>query len=661
MQSHLSLSPPILKNEFSLTFWSEDEGGIWLDEDYANAHSLSAGDTITLTYDSLEKEMEISGIVLHSEYIYFITSSAESVPDHMSNGYAYISEQSAQELFGAVNYSQLRIRFSPEASVSREELRADLEELLGERLYAVQLKEDKISITQVENEIDQIQKMAILFSLVFLLLSILSMYTTMSRMVNNQIVQIGTMQSLGFSNFQIYIHYSLYGLTVIVIGSIIGMLLGLSLVAELVLNIKQSILTLPEWNRQISADSVLLIIAILLVCTASAILTARKIVKNSPALTIRGLIQTKNLKIKNYKRSRCSYDLLWTIRGIKAHPVRYIMAVIAICGSMVLMVAGIGIWDSLNTSYDKVFSKQLLYDYTGTVINASRDMVRKDFEAYTFQLAQTASAAFFFSGKEQEGVLTILDEGEQIALYDHDSHKKINLSDMDAVITYKLAQTLGVGIGDEIEYRQDQASKTLAVTISAIVDAKMPQGLFISAENTQEFLPNTIYLADDEAFKHASDMRYISGLISIDKQKENTDEMMDSVHSIVYILILASFILSAVILYNLGLLAFIERTREYATMKVLGFYQKEMVGIVLKESIINMVSGLIIGIPLSLLFLKLYVAIVSMDSVEWTPYIKPTHFVIVLLVVTVFSFMINMLVCSKIRRVNMVEALKSVE
>ena len=189
----------------------------------------------------------------------------------------------------------------------------------------------------------------------------------------------------------------------------------------------------------------------------------------------------------------------------------------------------------------------------------------------------------------------------------------------------------------------------------------MPQGIFIHKDKVKNFEPNTIYIGDKEAYEQAKKEESISNIISIKRQQDNMKEMMDSVHSIMYILILAAFVLSVVILYNLGILSCLERYREYATMKVIGFNHGEILGMVFKESFLNLLIGFVIGIPLSRQFLKLYIRVVSMESMEWTPIITKDHFLIVIFCVIGFSVLVNLVVSKRIRRIDMVEALKSVE
>lgn len=638
----------------------EDAEGLWIDEDYARANGLRAGDEISIAYDGAEHRVKILGTVLDAENIYFVTAYSETVPDHVRHGYGYMSEKYAQKLMGGVSYNQIRIALSGKA-VSKEKLQREVKAIMGEAFLSLTMKEDKVSVNQVDDEIAQIRKMAVLFSFVFILLSILSIYTTMSRLISKQIVQVGTLKSLGFYDWQIYLHYGLYGFFTAALGSIIGMAAGYSVVADLVMAIKKSTLTLPVWDKRIGADSILLILLMILICMAAAVVTTRKAVKNNPSFTIRGVIEKKSDIGKKQKRTKHSFDVIWTIRSMKMHPVRTAMSIIAIIGSVVLMVAGLGVWDSLYGSYNQVYKEEFCYRYVGQVSRAAYEEIRKSFESYNAQFAQTQSADFSHGGKTEEGVLFALGPGNMIRLFDAKTREKINLENEEAVISSQMARKLSVSVGDRIAYKTAETSETHSIAVTAIADAKMPQGIFVNKDNLERFEPNTIYIGDEATYRHAGAEKRISNIMSVDKQRNNMKEMMDSVHAIMYILILAAFILSAVILYNLGILSCIERYREYATMKVIGFYNREINALIIKESIFHLLIGLAVGIPLSGQFLKLYIGVVSMDSMEWTPTITRGHFLLVVGSVICFSMLIDLIVFRKVKRVDMVESLKTVE
>lgn len=640
----------------------ESAKGIWIDEDYANEHSIEAGDIIPISVGNARFLATVNGTVLHSEYIYFITASTDSVPNHAMHGYGYISEDYVKAQLGGIVYNQVRIAIDDTDSVSADEIKNDMESIFGNRLYSVMERSDNINIWQVVNEQEQIQKMAILFSAVFVLLALLTMYTTMSRLANNQIVQIGTMKALGFYNSQIYLHYALYGFAVALLGGICGIVLGMNFVSQLVLNVKKSTLTMPNWKTSLSGSTILLLLVIILICTFASVLTARKVIKVVPAQTICGSIEQKQTSAKKMKRSRLSYDWIWSMRAIKTHPARYAMGVIAVAGSMVLMVAGVGIQDSLNFSYDDVFTNQYTYKYAATVKNSAYETVKAEFDRAEVQYSQTISTTFVKDEAEKSGVITVISEGNGINLFDSTTGEEISLPDSGAAVTAKLSRQLDISVGDTISYRTNGSSEIKNISVKAIVNAKLPQGIFVSEEAwNEDFIPDTVYLSDDKGYEIAQESSCISGIVSIENQRASMDTMLESIQSIVYILILAAFVLSAVILYNLGTLNFIERYREYATMKVLGFYKKELRGMVLKDSMFTLVLGYIIGVPASFGFLSIYVEIVSMESMEWVPYISPLHFAIISLFVILFSIIINLSVCRKINKVDMVEALKSTD
>ena len=633
------LMNPLLRSGYPL---KDDQEGIWIDEDYAKIHNLKEGDKIVLELKGIKKKVKILGTVLDAENIYFITSYAETVPDHK------------------VSYNQVRLDIL-EKPVSKSKLERDIKRIMGDSFSSVVMKENKISITQVDEEINQIHKMAMLFSIVFILLSILSIYTTMSRLISNQMVQIGTLKSLGFYDRQIYFHYGAYGFLVAITGSLVGLIFGYTVVANLVMNIKKATLTLPIWKKSFGIDSMILIVLILTVCTLAAIITTRKVVKNNPSFTIKGMLDKKSNGPGIYKKSRLSYDWLWTLRSIRIHPIRTFMSITAIVGSIVLMVAGLGVWDSLYSSYQDVYNNEFCYKYIGQVYGESYNNLSRKFNSFDVQFAQSETADFSFHGIEKSGSLLVLDSGDKIRIFDAKSKKKIRIEKDEVAIASQLAEQLDIKVGDKIAYKTKSSLNEHRVTVTAIVDAKIPQGIFIYKDKVKNFEPNTIYIGDSEAYEQAKKEESISNIISIKKQQDNMKEMMDSVRSIMYILIVAAFVLSVVILYNLGILSYLERYREYATMKVIGFKHSEIMGMVFKESVLNLLTGFVIGIPLSKQFLKLYIRVVSMDSMEWTPIIAKDHFLIVIFCVIGFSVLVNLVVSMRIRKIDMVEALKSIE
>ena len=156
-------------------------------------------------------------------------------------------------------------------------------------------------------------------------------------------------------------------------------------------------------------------------------------------------------------------------------------------------------------------------------------------------------------------------------------------------------------------------------------------------------------------------LSYVQEIATIDSQLKSTQSITENISIIFLLLKIAAILLGVVILYNLGILSYTERTREYATLKVLGFYQKEIRSFALRENVAITIVGWLVGIPIGLSFLGLYVKTVSMDSFDWVPKITPLSFIIASVITVGCSIGVSLLLSQKVKSINMVEALKSVE
>ena len=177
----------------------------------------------------------------------------------------------------------------------------------------------------------------------------------------------------------------------------------------------------------------------------------------------------------------------------------------------------------------------------------------------------------------------------------------------------------------------------------------------------QDFIRTSLLLDDNEISQDIESLSYVQEYTTIDSQYESTNEITKSVSMIFVIMIVAAILLAVVILYNLGILSYTEKSREFATLKVLGFYQKEITLISLRENIITTLIGWIIGIPIGLWFLKTYVSIVSTDSFDWVAKLSVPRFMVASLITVGCSIGVSLLLTLKVKKINMVEALKSVE
>jgi putative ABC transport system permease protein len=637
--------------------------GIWLDASFADKRELSVGDSITLLYQGMEVSLEIKGLILDSEYIYY-TGTDETIPDAYLHGYAVVSEVQARELFGALYYNQVRMNTDEEFHLSS--LEESAKEVFGKGyLYSLD-REDFVSVAQVDKEIKQMRTMSIAYCTAFMLLAILTMYVTMSRLVNNQRILIGSLKALGFMNWQLRIHYALYGMVVSVLGGIAGMIFGSNVISHNIMGVKQATLTFPIWSVQLSFVSYLMIFVIGFICTISAVVAVNKNLAGVPAEIMRGLVVERvHSKNRDKKKIRLSNQMSYVLRSISRNKIRFLVGVIGVAGSLVLMYAAFGILDSMNYSNEYVYGEQYCYSNKSYIEEYNEAMVSELLELdANAQFVEETKVILKYEENKEIAVVSVISDGNYIQA-ENLSGDVVELPIKGVCMTKKMSELLHVSKGDTIIMDIIGADKDISVEVVDILLCPAPQGILLSKEAWEiiggNFTPTSVLSGDTCTKEQLLNTNGISKTVSIVEQSENLDKMSNSVMSVIILLIIASLILGVVIQYNLGMLNYVERNREYATMKVLGFYQKEIQSITLKENLLITLPGWVLGVLLGKQFLNFLAGLISSSSFEWIAIIKSSSFIMISMLCFAISSCVSLMICKKIRKLEMVEALKSVE
>lgn len=663
------LNPKITDGE-AIDFDSED--GIWLDETFFEKRGLSVGDKIKLKYNGAEKEFTIAGTILDSEFIYYTGSVTDTVPNHELHGYAVVGNSAAESFYGS--YFTNEIRLDVDDSCNMNDLQKEIEDILGKNYYNFSVRDDMSSVSQISKEVKQMQNMANLFSAVFIILAVLSMYSTMMRLVNNQTIQIGTMKAIGFSNFMIRLHYIGYGFFISLAGCFSGILFGLKLVSKAVMKVKKTTLTMPVWNVALSFRVYLIILGIVMACVVATFVATRRGIRSMPAESMRNISNISNKKAfnstKNSIWNKLAYQTKWAIRDNLQNKVRWLMSVIGVLGSMVLMMAGLGFMDSINYSNDYVYNRQFTYEYKMVLNSDYQPEELEDIEEKitgNYQKTYEYYVDMYYPEKDEKErrTISIIDEGDFINL-ENKSGEVIGLRDDAVVISNKTAEVLGISAGDVIKFRIIGQDDILEAEVSDIAISPSPQGIFMSKSCWEEyfgktFVPAVLLIDNTDDYNMLCAEEIVKEGVAIGDQLQSMKIMTKSVMTIIYLMIVASVLLGCIMIYNLGMLNYIERYRDYATMKVLGFYQKEIRGIIIKDCMVTTLIGWLVGIPTGYKFLHYYIGIVQFKTFEWVPTLSIRGFIIASCVVILCSIAVNLAVSHKVTKIPMVEALKSVE
>lgn len=250
--------------------------GIWLDSEFAKAHQIKTGDTMSVTCQNNVLTKEVKGLVMQPEYLYAVKNNNEIIPDHTRYGYAFMPEKDWS--FGPVPYTQALIKTG---GLSKNDLESRITESLPDRVVMLVMQENIPSVAMFRNEIDQMRAVGSVYPVAFLIIAILTTLTTMTRITADQRVQIGTLKALGIRNRKITLHYLSFGLSVRGAGSTLGVFTGL------VFGFQKSMYTMPWWNSAVTTSVYIMAFLCLMICCSSCYWAGRKQLKGAAAETLR--------------------------------------------------------------------------------------------------------------------------------------------------------------------------------------------------------------------------------------------------------------------------------------------------------------------------------------------------------------------------------------
>ena len=262
---------------------------IWLDRDYAEENGISAGNTIDISYSGNSARATVAGIVVSAEKAHYIGTTDNYIPEHNKYGYGFMSDDLREKLGVRISCNLLEIKSSGSA------VRANINELLGERFIAYYDRDTLFDVSFVRTQAANLKRVSILFSALFILLSALSMRTTIKRLIDAQSADITTLKSLGFSNGKLTLYYSLYGLLVSVLGTGAGYLASF-LFSKIIQRSQKKLISLPEWEIRHTVGSLIVILLIIVMSLLTSAISARKALKGLPAESAQNkAVRTKTL------------------------------------------------------------------------------------------------------------------------------------------------------------------------------------------------------------------------------------------------------------------------------------------------------------------------------------------------------------------------------
>lgn len=532
---------------------------------------------------------------------------------------------------------------------------------------------------------DRMDGIAQVFPVFFFLVAALVCMTTMTRMVDEQRNEIGTLKALGYSKVQISSKYLLYALIASILGSILGCLVGMILFPYVIFTAWNTLYNLETIKFAFQPGLMLVasgsVIGITLLATLYSIYSElievpSQLMRPKAAKIGKKIILERIPFIWNH----LSFLRKVTARNIFRYKKRFFMTVIGIAGCSALLVAGFGINDSISDIVHQQFEVINHFEASINVSNIDDDFeqtLKKQKGVTDIMEEDTLPVIANIADKDASVTVHIVDDKNLLkdftTLKSINDDQEVNLNSKGAVISQKMAEKMEKGIGDTITFK-DANDNEIEVKITDIYENYVGHNIYVTrdlydtwnsnAELTKTYLLKTNDTSDDFEHQLGQKLMDINGVDSVtfySSLQENFTDMIASISMVVVVLVISAAALAFVVLYNLSNVNISERTREIATIKVLGFTSRETSQYVNRESILLTMIGAAVGLIVGIFLHNLIMNLAEMDDIMFGRTIKPISFVISFALTMVFAIIINLVMQRKLKQIQMVESLKAVE
>ena len=538
-------------------------------------------------------------------------------------------------------------------------------------------REDNSGYTTFLESATKIDSIAAVFPLFFIAVAFLMCLNTMTRMIEEERTEIGIFTSLGISNFQIIFSYIFYVLIATIIGLLIGLSIGYTVVPHVLYNVYTQAYVIPGLKTYVNIP---ICISIIEVCVITMSLVTFIAVtakfKNSPANLLRPASPKSGRKVLlekiNFLWKRISFSWKVTIRNLFRYKKRIIMTLIGISGCTALLLTGFGIKDSISEIVEIQYGEIETYDALAVLDNP---VTEKSSEINEF-LSQNSISNPLYAYME---TLTFAANNKNIDVYSlafatNSIDKYFNLKDLDgnnlelndegAIITEKIAKILNVNIGDTITLR-DNNNEIYVIKISGISKNYINNYVYMNTNYYNlvfgDISYNTIIANIGNHGDVLMNSNYFSNIQYTEDSMSMLQDIFDSMNNIVFLIIGFSSVLAITVLYNLTTINISERVREIATLKVLGFNDKEISMYVYRETIILTIFGIIIGLLLGIGLNAFVLTVAETDEIIFAKEIHYLSYILAIVIMIIFTIVVQIITNFILKKINMIDSLKSVE
>ena len=666
--------------------------GAWVDNFYAEKNNLKVGDTIKIKYDTFSLEEKILGLINVPDHIYDVKDESEFVPNRENFGFVYLSVNEIPESYikdlvmkemkitdekifdkyvtnfnykEYIPYNYIMVDVNKKKNVTS--VKEDIEDKVSNAKAIVKI-EDTLSYQRYQGEIDEGASYVGIFSGLFLFIAMLSVITTMTRVVKKQKLQIGTMKALGIKNSKIVMHYVGYGFFVSLTAAIFGIILGKYFIGTFFLNMEMDYFEVPNGVPVVKPLSYLVALLVVIVVSFITYLTCRKELAKKPAEALRN--EVPNVKVSSLNLStkgifkKLNFSSKWNYRDILRNKFRTVTAVVGIVGCCMLIVCAFGMLNSTNHFIKLQFEDLYNFNYKLSLKeNIKDDELKVLTDKYGNNTSETLTIETKI-GKEREANTIFVTNAGNLVRFQNENGKFIKVNKNNGVyVTRKLADQKNLKVGDTIKWHIYGVNKYYESKIVGLTKDPQVQNLTMTKEYLEsldiDYKPDSLYTNTD--LKGIKDIKNVSLVQDINELKNSLESMLSMMKSMIMLIIVFAIGLGAIIIYNMGILSYSEKQYQFATLKVLGFSDKKIRKIFVQQNNWITVLSIIIGLPTGYYMTSWIFKSVIADNYDFSAYINLSTYLIAIIGTILVSTIVSRMLSKKVNKIDMVSSLKANE
>lgn len=534
-----------------------------------------------------------------------------------------------------------------------------------------------------DNDTNIVDGVARVFPIFFFLIAALVCSTTMTRMVDDERGQIGTLRALGYSNAAIISKYMIYSGTSAIIGCVAGFVGGSYLFPYVIWSAYRMLYDFGDGLQYYFSVPLLLIcIVVSLVCSmGTTYFACKNELRCMPAELIRPKAPAAGKRILMehigflWKRMKFLHKV--TARNVFRFKKRMLMMIVGIAGCTALVLTGLGVRDSVvnlaEFQYGDIDTHDLEVIFSDTIRSDDEEMIN-DMEGVTGSASLYKTSVEYHTDDAVKTVYVVAAEPDSLDGYMHFELMEGEKSYPDygeIFLSEKIAEIAEVQAGDSITFTDSDAGE-VTLTVGGVYENYVWHYAYMTPETYEDYFekeyePNTMYVntKDDEtAFAVGAKLRKEDGIMSVmvvPEMKERVENMMSMMNAVVWLVIGSAGALAFIVLFNLSNINITERQREIATIKVLGFYPRETGAYVFRENLVLTLMGIAVGLPLGILLHRFVMQQIQVDMVAFKVTIMPVSYLLSVVIVLLFLKVVDVVMRRKIDHIDMAESLKSIE